>query len=285
LAACVPVVLLPLTVFVCRDRMAPWAVMSVMALAIFGGCKWLTLADEWHRGGQVRVRRALAYLLAWPGMNAREFLRDGSVPRPMRAEWSTALRHSLIGIAVMVGTIPTLKTGHSLLAGWMAMLGLILVLHFGTFHLLSVAWRRAGVSARPLMNQPTRAGSLADFWGRRWNVAFHQLASRYLFNPVRPRVGAARASLLVFLVSGLVHELAISVPAGGGYGLPTMYFVVQGAGLACERSHTGRRLGLGRGRLGWIFTALVTAVPAFWLFPPVFVHRVIVPMIAVLGAH
>ena len=35
---------------------------------------------------------------------------------------------------------------------------------------------------------------------------------------------------------------------------------------------------------GWLFTALVTAGPAFWLFPPPFVHNIILPMLNVIGA-
>jgi alginate O-acetyltransferase complex protein AlgI len=101
---------------------------------------------------------------------------------------------------------------------------------------------------------------------------------------LRPLVGLTGATLLTFLVSGLIHELVISVPAGGGYGLPTGYFVLQGVGVACERTPIARRLGLGRGRRGWLFTVLVVAGPAFWLFPPRFVQHVILPMLAVIGA-
>ena len=92
------------------------------------------------------------------------------------------------------------------------------------------------------------------------------------------------ATLTTFLASGLMHELVISVPAGGGYGLPTGYFVLQGVGLASERSELGRLLGLGRGWRGWMFTALVTVGPAFWLFPPPFVHNVVLPMLGAIGA-
>ena len=64
----------------------------------------------------------------------------------------------------------------------------------------------------------------------------------------------------------------------------TGYFVLQGLAVAGERTRQGRRLGLGRGWRGWLFTVLVTAGPAFWLFPPPFVRNVILPMLAVIGA-
>jgi hypothetical protein len=158
------------------------------------------------------------------------------------------------------------------------------MLHFGAFHLLSAAWRSVGIDATPLMRNPLRSSSLAEFWGRRWNTAFHELASRFTFRPLRPLLGPGRAALLVFVISGLIHELVISLPARGGYGLPTGYFLLQGLGVAGERTPLGRRLGLGRGWRGWLFTMLATAGPAYWLFPPVFVRNVILPMLAVIGA-
>jgi hypothetical protein len=164
------------------------------------------------------------------------------------------------------------------------MTGLVFVLHFGIFHLLSLAWRTAGVDAAPLMRNPLRATSVGEFWGRRWNTAFHELAVRFTFKPLRPSLGLAGATLLVFVVSGVIHELVISVPAAGGYGLPTIYFVLQGLGLLGERGGLGHRLGLGRGWRGWMFTVLVTAGPAWWLFPPPFVGNVILPMLAAIGA-
>jgi alginate O-acetyltransferase complex protein AlgI len=90
--------------------------------------------------------------------------------------------------------------------------------------------------------------------------------------------------MCVFLVSGLIHDLIISVPAGAGYGLPTLYFLVQGAGLLFERSQVGGKLGLRHGWRGWAFVLLVTAAPAFWLFHPAFVTRVILPFMQAIRA-
>ena len=110
------------------------------------------------------------------------------------------------------------------------------------------------------------------------------MGEHQIFRPLRPAVGRAGATLLAFLVSGLIHELVISVPAQGGYGLPTGYFVLQGLGVAGEHTRLGRRLGLGRSWRGWLFTVVVAAGPAFWLFPPPFVRNVMLPMLAVIRA-
>jgi hypothetical protein len=90
--------------------------------------------------------------------------------------------------------------------------------------------------------------------------------------------------LAVFLVSGLLHEFVISLPARGGYGLPTAYFAIQAAGLCLERSQFGACLGLGRGFRGWLFSVIVTVGPLYWLFHPVFVCHVILPMLRAVGA-
>jgi hypothetical protein len=256
-----------------------------MACALYAGCKWLTYRDVRTRGAAPDGLRALAYLLAWPGMAATAFLSaTDRRAQPPPSEWIVAALKTLLGATLTWIVARTALPVHPLLAGWLGMVGLIFVLHFGTFHLLSLGWRSLGVNAMPVMRNPLRSSSLAEFWGRRWNTAFHELATRFTFRPLRPTVGPTGATLLVFLVSGLIHELVISIPAQGGYGLPTGYFVLQGLGIAGERTRLGRRLGLGRGWRGWLFTVLVTAGPAFWLFPPPFVRNVILPMLAVIGA-
>jgi hypothetical protein len=164
------------------------------------------------------------------------------------------------------------------------MIGIVLLLHFGLFHLLALAWRRAGVNATPLMCRPLASTSLADFWSGRWNTAFNAVARDLVFRPLAPRLGGTAALIVVFLVSGLVHEAVISLPARAGYGLPTAYFALQAMGVALERSAWGRRLGLGHGIRGWSFVMVCAGLPAFFLFHPPFVRNVILPMLDAIGA-
>jgi predicted DCC family thiol-disulfide oxidoreductase YuxK len=284
-AGLLPLLVLPVLALLLRSSLPRWAFMWTMAAALYAGCKWLSYRHARRHGVTASRTRTLEYLFAWPGMDAEAFLSRSRGSDPRGAEWIAAALKTIIGAALVWIGARTALPGHPMLAGWLAMTGVILTLHFGTFHLLSLAWRRAGVDAMPVMRNPLRSTSLADFWGRRWNTAFHELATRFSFQPLRSRVGASAAALLVFLLSGVIHELVISLPAQGGYGLPTGYFVVQGLGIAGERSPRGRRLGLGRGWRGWLFTMLVAAGPAYWLFHPPFVHRVIVPMIEAIGGR
>jgi hypothetical protein len=259
-----------------------WILMWVLAFAIYVGCKWLT----WRRTPITGVPawRHAAYLLTWPGLDAAAFLTAVAEQPPPSAEWLRALRNVVAGV-IMFSVVARAIAPRSLyLAGWTGMIGIVLLLHFGIFHLLSCTWRAAGVEARPLMNRPIASISLAEFWGRRWNTAFRDLTHRLLFRPMTRRFGAREGIAVGFLFSGLVHDLVISYPAGGGYGGPTLFFVLQGAGMLVERTGLGRTLGLAHGARGWLFTMLVLVLPAPMLFHPPFVERIIIPFMRASGA-
>ena len=164
------------------------------------------------------------------------------------------------------------------------MLGLIMVLHFGTFRLLALFWQSRGVEAIPIMAAPLRSMSLSEFWGKRWNLGFRQFAHDLIFRPAHRSLGSGGAAFLVFVVSGLIHDFVISVPSRGGYGLPTAYFLMQGIGVTFERSRMGKNLGIGHGMRGWLFMAVTTAAPAFLLFHPPFVRNVILPFMIAIHA-
>jgi len=255
--------------------------MWLLAMAIFAGLKWVT----WRK---VRGKfpheawRSIAYLLAWPGMDAEAFLDSNRrAVKPASTEWVWASAKTIVGIFLLWALARYVP--QPLAKGWVALFGLVLLLHFGSFHLLALFWQSCGVVAQPIMAKPIVSKTLSEFWGKRWNLGFRQLAHDLIFHPLHKRIGVNAASLLVFLVSGLIHDLVISLPARSGYGLPTAYFLLQGVGVSLERSTVGRRLALERGTLGWVFMFAFTAGPAFWLFHPAFVLRVILPFMKVIG--
>jgi hypothetical protein len=271
-----------LTAFLGRN-LPPWALMWALAFAIYGVCKLLSWW-EW-RSNPARPWLNIAYLFAWPGLGAREFLDpDGKIPRPNWQSWMAATLETGFGALVLWGFARCVPASQPLVAGWTAMVGLIFLLHFGTFHLLALGWQSFGVNAQPLMKMPILARSLADFWGNRWNAAFNRFAHDLLFRRFYRRVGLVGATMAVFLVSGLFHEAVISVPARAGYGLPTGYFLLQCAGVLYERSAIGRALGLRRDLAGRAFAIALATLPAFWLFHPAFVMRVILPFMKAIHA-
>jgi hypothetical protein len=127
----------------------PWAVMWALAVVIFGVCKWLT----WWRTSTPRTPtwRHAAYLLAWPGLDARAFLNPNPLPRdrrPAPGEWAFAAGKLALGVALTWGAVPFVPADLPLCRGWCGMVGLVFLLHFGSFHLLSCAWRAGAVEYR-----------------------------------------------------------------------------------------------------------------------------------------
>jgi hypothetical protein len=279
-----PVLILPLTAVACRKLLPAWVFMWVLSFAIFCGLKWVTW---WMARPQVphQAWRSAAYLMAWPGMDAKAFLdAEEWAASPPFLSWLWAGGETLLGAILLWVVARFVPLGQHLLRGWVGMVGLILLLHFGTFQIISLVWQSVGVNAEPIMCAPLRSTSLGEFWGKRWNLGFRHLAHELIFRRFGRLLGADAAGFLVFAVSGLVHDLVISVPARGGFGLPTLYFLLQGLGVVVERSQSGKRLGLARGARGWIFMMVFLLVPVFWLFHPWFVLRVILPFMRAIRA-
>ena len=280
LVAWFPLAATPVILLV-ASSMTPWVYMIVLSFAIYASLKWLTMANA---GGFYKPmrRQTYQYLLLWPGMDAMSFFGRVEVNAPSSWESIWAAGKVAVGLLMIAGAT-TLIEHSPLIAGWVGVGGMQLFFHFGIFHLLSVSWRRAGVSASPIMKAPLLARSLSDFWGKRWNLAFRDLSHTYLFRPFVGKLGTAGATMLVFLVSGLIHDIAISIPARGGYGLPTLYFVIQGFGVLLERSDFGKAFGARRGITGRVLCAVIVLCPVTMLFHRPFIERVIVPLISCLG--
>jgi hypothetical protein len=230
--------------------------------------------------------RWLGFTVLWPGMRPGPFARPGSgrLEGAGRLLGMGLVRLAAGSVLVALARLAWVGTGSRLLATAVLLPGLSLVLHFGIFNLLAGLWRLAGVDCRPLFLAPLRSTSLAEFWGRRWNLAFSEMTALALYRPLASRAGRRVALAVSFLGSGLLHELAISVPVGAGYGMPLGYFALHGVLRMIE----GRLALAGHpiDRVPWVghvwtLAWLVLPLPA--LFHRPFLVGVIWPLIGIPG--
>ncbi len=158
--------------------------------------------------------------------------------------------------------------------------GLSLLMHFGLFHVLAGLWRGVGAETQALFRNPLKSTSLSEFWGRRWNLAFSEMTALAVFRPLRNVVGPRMATIAAFMFSGLLHELAISVPVQAGYGLPFLYFLLHALAMQIEDalSKRGHRIDAvqWRGRL-WTIVWLLAPLPL--LFHRPFLEGCVWPLI------
>ena len=271
-----------MTALVAGATLAPWAYMWTLAFTLYAACKWITW---WPSRSHGSWRRSAAYLLAYAGMNAREFMSAAHTRRPGWRDYVLPTVNVLAGGATLLwlGSSRAFTSSHPMLAATIVMLGLALMVHFGALNLLALLWRSRGIAAEPLMRAPLASRSLADFWGRRWNISFRSLSHELIFEPLARRLGAVGAMAVAFLVSGLVHDLVISLPANAGYRRPTLYFLIQFAGLLLERTPLLRRLYARHPSAGRFYAIAFTLAPLSLLFHGPFVRRCILPFLDVIG--
>ena len=78
-----------------------------------------------------------------------------------------------------------------------------------------------------------------DFWSRRWNLAFSEMTALGVYRPLSGNIGRKAATVAAFLASGLLHELAISLPVLAGYLFDTTHNYVTAVLIAGCANLTG----------------------------------------------
>lgn len=282
------------------ERLAAGEPAGVRMLAVIGGLllgmKVLVSVEE-QIAGRDRLKPSSWFLFAlgWPGMRPSAF---SDVPGPSRDRWFRLLKQGGINLAAGVCLVTSAWAVGSAVSfpisaetrTWIATLlllpGLSLIFHFGLFNLLAGMWRAAGADCHALFRAPLRSNSLSEFWGRRWNLAFSEMTALIVFRPLKNRVGTRTAMLAAFLFSGLLHELAISVPVKACYGLPFLYFVLHAIAMQVESRLLSRenstRLAHPRGGWWWTLTWLLLPLPI--LFHPPFLAGCVWPLIGLRAA-
>jgi len=275
-----------LAVMAMRPYVPAWCEMWLVAAVLFANFKWLTWVGRSGSFAKVGGGQAPGYLIGWVGFDAEEFCTRSKLDiRPQAWEWAAAIAKTMLGAGMLWALIRLLPADRPTLVAGMGFAGLIMLLHFGLFHLLALLWRRNGVAVRPIMHWPLLATSLADFWGQRWNRAYRRISFEYFFRPAVNRFGIVAGTFVAFLMSGLIHELVISFPAGAGYGGPTAYFLIQGVGLLLERTTVCRQSFTRHPTLGWLYTLAFILGPVGLLFHQPFLTHVIGPFLEAISAR
>jgi alginate O-acetyltransferase complex protein AlgI len=103
-----------------------------------------------------------------------------------------------------------------------------------------------------------------------------------VYRPLAERLGRGPALVAGFALSGLLHELAISVPVRAGFGRPLLYFLIHGVLVLLERvlSRAGHPLSGWPGR-AWVIFWVLAPLPL--LFHRPFLAGVIWPLIGIRG--
>ena len=213
--------------------LAPAMRLLLAALVLYGCFKFAAIAKQQGLWVTLRPEARFWYLTAWPGMDLKPFA-PGARSKEAPAAWlGRGALCMALGAALLAATV-AFNFG-DWLSGWLGIASLLLLVHFGWADILSWTLRQRGFPVRRLFNPPEQSRGLNDFWTRRWNVAFVEM-DQILFMPRLRRWFGAFAPVAMLVLSGLLHELAISYPAGAGWGLPLLYFAVHGVGMQFERS-------------------------------------------------
>lgn len=255
----------------------PFIVVHILLLGepafarMVGLCTVLLLAMktltymEWLKaeGSTIPMQRWLAFSFLWFGMQPKAW-----VGKRRKQEW---VSHLQVGLLCMVlGAV-----GFSVYVFFegnyfpLSFILLSLMFHYGVLRLNTAFWRAMGFPVRTLFKNPLKIHSFREFWGAKWNLGYSQMMARAVQRPLLPKLGPKGAIFAVFLVSGLFHEFAITVPTMKGFGGPFLFFVGHGVAVFLEKK-PHRFLGL------LCLASLVLGLP--FLFPAEFVTGIIEPV-------
>lgn len=237
---------------------------------------------QYHPKGQLSLSHWIVYYFFTVNMNPGVFNQREKI-RANSSLLKSGLIHMLIGafiIIILRQYAPASLVDESDLLFWLlsitALVSLSLILHFGllptnTFMLQLLKW-----PDYPVFRKPFKSKSLSEFWGSRWNIAFSEMTATAIFKPTARKLGAATASFVAFMVSGLLHEVAISLSVMKGFGLPMLYFLIHGILMTVEKKvFTKSKPGT-----VWVILCLVLPLPI--LFHKAFLLDVIWPILRMM---
>ncbi len=242
------------------------AAASAVLLFVFKGAALLRQPLSFVR--TMDWRGLVFYATAWPGMDPVPLAK---VPEPAiedHRRFAMGTGRAIVGVLGLLA-VAWFGTPGSAWSQWLAIFFILLTVHMGLSDMLTEFAHAVGWPVKPLFDAPWRSESLTDFWSRRWNRPFVEMDRIFFLPWLSRRVGIRLALVGIFIISGLLHELAISYPAAVGWGGPLLYFAVQAAMVTLER----------RRKLGPAWVAVIVLGPIGLLFHGAFRTAIFRPLL------
>lgn len=265
---------------------APLVLMLLYITSTFLSLKIVVAHNHLGKDKQLNFSQWLVFCYLWFGMNPLPFRQ---FPSKSLDDFSGYFRKGvtriLIGILLIAGmdfiyaNIPDGRYDYFLHLSYL--IALSLILHFGVLQIAVGNLRYLGVPVTLLFKNPIRSKSLDEFWSKRWNVAFVELTTIAVLRPLKKLFGNKTAFWASFVFSGLLHELAISLPVNSGFGRPLLYFFLQAFFIVVIEKRFLSKMTQPALKSLWVLACLL--LPVFLLFHEQFIHQIIVPLAQYLG--
>lgn len=224
------------------DEMPVTRMLIIVSLQLVS-MKIVVIAETYSGENRLTPIQWIAFSLGWFGMRPELFEKLQGPPLPFARLFVKGISRIVIGLILLFLSLE-LEANARLMSFFLPQLlllaGLSFILHFGILNVTAALWRLLGINAAELFHSPYKSRSLKEFWGKRWNIAFSEMTALIAYRPLKALIGIEMAIIASFLLSGLLHEVAISFPARGGYGLPMIYFSIHA--LAMYLEGTSRRI-------------------------------------------
>lgn len=260
----------------------PWYRMMIYIFLLFVGMKTVTVVYRYPGKGRLNFLQWIAFALGWPGMDPLPFEQLGKGKCVYYIGLVTSGLISFTAGAILLIFFACLLKYYALHYYTICLLSfipIVMIFHTGLLNIGAALWGLAGLQLSPLMDAPWKSDSVGSFWGRRWNIAFIQMTKITLFVPLARKGKSRLALLLSFFISGIFHEIALTLPVEAGYGLPMLYFILQSIFVLAERKFI-HKLSPAVRRL-WTFACLLLPFPL--LLHPAFIHEILLPFLKHLG--
>jgi branched-subunit amino acid transport protein AzlD len=259
----------------------PLVLMFLYITGTFLSLKIVVAHNHLARDKQLNFSQWLVFCYLWFGMNPLPFKQ---FPSKSLAGYSGYLRKGLSRIIIGLLLIAAMDFIFSEIHGdqydyflhLTYLIALSLILHFGLLQIATGNLRYLGVPVTLLFKDPIRSKSLDEFWGKRWNVAFVELTTIAVLRPLKKRFGNSTAFWASFIFSGLLHELAISLPVKSGFGRPLLYFFLQAFLIIVIEKRFLKNLSSPILKSLWVLACLL--LPVFLLFHEQFIRQIIIPL-------